>query len=184
MTPKQRAEHTETLQRLIKSAGFKLNRYGAYERSLNSRDYRIKFKKVNLRIEAKTTAGWVNLNSAPISQITPVELTSFLGRFFKADSQAQNVKPIKDVKPVKSDTSRPASKKHDFQVSIIWTRSDGLRFFDVYYIQAYSGDLAERHGLDRLRKDNDIHNPDVESISAYSIKNGTRLVARSLPMKL
>ena len=85
MTPKQRQIKLETILALITVAGFTQDHYGNYKNSTPDRDYRIKIKKVNIRIEQKMpgTSSWHKLTSQPISKIDIQTIVSFLTKWLK-----------------------------------------------------------------------------------------------------
>jgi hypothetical protein len=66
MTKKQKTEHIMELKKTIEKAGYMIDRWGSYKKS----DKRIKIKKNNIRIEKKTSFGWVNLFSKPIIRVS------------------------------------------------------------------------------------------------------------------
>lgn len=82
MTPKQREMHTENLKAIIDAYDFKEDRYGNYKRTIAGREFRIKFKKVNMRIELKCNSVWVNQRSEVISKITLDGLRKYMSVIF------------------------------------------------------------------------------------------------------
>ena len=83
MTPKQKKLKLEVIQKLIAAAGFTQDRYGNYKNILAGTTYRIKIKKINIRIERKMPGGksWYKITSEPISNIDLQNLMVFLARF-------------------------------------------------------------------------------------------------------
>ena len=86
MTPKQKKLKLESIIALITAAGFTQDSYGNYKRSLADHSYRIKLKKINIRIERKSILGgeWYKITSQPISKIEIENLVKFMSKFFKA----------------------------------------------------------------------------------------------------
>ncbi len=63
MTKKEKREHIEEIKAIVKDSGFKPDSHGNYK--TDSGAYRIKFKKINIRLESKTSYGWIKLYSKP-----------------------------------------------------------------------------------------------------------------------
>jgi len=81
MTPKQRQAKLTTIKALIESFGFHQDRYGNYKNILNEQEYRIKIKKVNIRIEKKFSHGWFKVMSKPFSSLPIEHLAKWLTKF-------------------------------------------------------------------------------------------------------
>ena len=80
MTPKQRKIHIESLKKTILDHGFKLDSFGNYKAVSSNCQYRIKFMKINLRIERKASDRWLNCQSLPIVQVTLDQLLDWLAK--------------------------------------------------------------------------------------------------------
>ena len=82
MTKKQKREHIEALKAIIESNNFKLDNYGNYKLENNNNVYRIKVKKINIRIERQALIcgkkEWFKLVSNPIVKIEPIALNKYL----------------------------------------------------------------------------------------------------------
>jgi hypothetical protein len=82
MTKNQKQNHINSLIDIIESNGFKLDRYGNYKLSTTNHTYRIKVKKINIRIERQALIcgkkEWFKLVSNPIVKINPVALNKYL----------------------------------------------------------------------------------------------------------
>jgi len=76
MTKKQKQQHVTSLKEVVKAYGFSLDRWNNYKKD----SIRIKFKKINLRIEKKSAYGWAKLLSAPYVRIQPDILKSILNK--------------------------------------------------------------------------------------------------------
>ena len=64
MTPKQKREKIKRMQNTALELGFVIDRYGNYKKN----DVRVKFKKINVRIERRSEKNklWFNIISQPI----------------------------------------------------------------------------------------------------------------------
>jgi hypothetical protein len=83
MTSKQKQEKLAVITALITAAGFEPDRYGNYKTELSGTSYRIKLKKINIRIEAKQPGStiWHKIISQPIVAIDLTKLSTFISRF-------------------------------------------------------------------------------------------------------
>ena len=81
MTPKQRATHTASIKQILLISGFTKDFYGNYKITFNSREYRLKFKAINLRFERKSGSTWHKIFSKPASQIDLADLAIYLSKF-------------------------------------------------------------------------------------------------------
>ena len=86
MTKKQKQLKLESIIALITAAGFTQDRWDNYIQTLTGTTYRIKIKKVNIRIESKQPGStiWHKITSQPIVTIDITKLVSFMSRFFKS----------------------------------------------------------------------------------------------------
>ena len=86
MTPRQKKLKLESIIALITGSGFTIDNYGNYKQSLAGTEYRIKIKKVNIRIESKLPGSsrwysWYKISSQPIVAIDISKLVAFMSRF-------------------------------------------------------------------------------------------------------
>jgi len=86
MTKHQKKLKLESIIALITAAGFTQDHYGNYKASLAGITYRIKIKKINIRIESKQPGStiWHKISSQPITTIDITKLVTFMSRFFKS----------------------------------------------------------------------------------------------------
>jgi len=86
MTPKQKQLKLASIIALITASGFQQDHYGNYKRDFADRTYRIKIKKVNIRIESKRpgSPSWHKTLSQPIVSIEIPKLVSFMTKFLQA----------------------------------------------------------------------------------------------------
>lgn len=85
MTKKQKSERILEIKNVIESSGFILDSYGNYVLTKNSKKYRMKMKKINIRFETKPDIKghtWFSVFSKPIVNISPETLKSFLEKRF------------------------------------------------------------------------------------------------------
>ena len=83
MTKKQKQLKLESIIALITAAGFTQDRWDNYIQTLTGTTYRIKIKKVNIRIESKQpgSSRWYKISSEAIVNIDTKKLVAFMIRF-------------------------------------------------------------------------------------------------------
>ena len=81
MTPKQRSSHIAAIKQILTVAGFTKDSYGNYKITFNSREYRLKFKAVNLRFERKSGTTWHKIFSKPVSQTDLADLAIYFNKY-------------------------------------------------------------------------------------------------------
>jgi len=81
MTPTQRQQHINAIQSILTTCGFTKDAYGNYKYQKDNREYRAKFKSINLRLERKGTNQWINISSKPVSQITLSDIALWAATF-------------------------------------------------------------------------------------------------------
>lgn len=84
MTPNQRKIHEQLLRDCIIRKGFVTDRFGNLVKSVDGKDYRMKFNPNNLRYETKVifsngASEWIRLRSGVISQLTINEKDQIVG---------------------------------------------------------------------------------------------------------
>jgi hypothetical protein len=81
MTPKQKQVHQANIQALLGATGFTQDKWGNWKNTTGDQQYRIKLKKINIRIERKSPFGWTCIISKPVVNMSLEKLASFLARF-------------------------------------------------------------------------------------------------------
>ena len=83
MTPKQKKAHLANLMIMIKGSGFTEDSYGNWTRKHKGYSYRIKVKKINIRVEKKSVNSkiWFKIFSEPIVNVSFTKMASFIKRF-------------------------------------------------------------------------------------------------------
>ena len=76
MTKKEKLLKIQTFKTICENLGFKMDRWGNYK----CNDVRIKFKKINCRLEKKYSFGWCKVFSKPIIHINEDAYTRALKR--------------------------------------------------------------------------------------------------------
>ena len=85
MTKKQKAELIAQLKEIAVKNGFTLDRWGNYKKQVGSKGYRIKFKKINCRLEVKGTRVWFKIKSTPVINIDPKKFNLVLQTITKGE---------------------------------------------------------------------------------------------------
>lgn len=83
MTPKQKQQKIQVIENIIQVAGFTQDRYGNWKTTLDIREYRIKIKKINIRIETKIGTTWKKVLSSPIVHFDVVKFSIWIAPFIK-----------------------------------------------------------------------------------------------------
>jgi hypothetical protein len=53
----------QDIKTFLETKGWSADRWGNYKKSVESREYRLKFNKISLRHEIKSSSGWIRLKS-------------------------------------------------------------------------------------------------------------------------
>lgn len=81
MTPKQKQAKIKSIEAILNACGFKQDSYGNWLNQLDGIKYRAKLKKINLRLERKSTDRWLNIKSQPISSLDMADFTTWAAKF-------------------------------------------------------------------------------------------------------
>ncbi len=72
MTPKKKLELIESIKTLLRTNGFKEDRWGHFKKIVNEEEIRYKFSSTSLRYEVNHSTGWIRRSSGYFKDLSIV----------------------------------------------------------------------------------------------------------------